>query len=124
MPPTGPDLGASLYTYRAKVVSIYDGDSLRADIDLGLGMWKHNERIRLAGIDTPEIRGAEREAGLTAKKFLVDMVEGRTVVIQTTKDKEGKYGRLLGVVWVRTEDGGYSNINELLVVKGMAVPYP
>lgn len=116
-----PDKG--LYTYRAKIVSIYDGDTVRMDIDLGLGVWVRNESVRLSGINTPEIRGTEREAGLAARKFLQDMIEGRNVLIQTEKDKEGKYGRLLATIWIRTEDGGYTNINELLVVKGMATVY-
>jgi micrococcal nuclease len=52
----------SLYTYKAKVLSVYDGDSLRLDIDLGFKVVMQNQRVRLLGIDTPEVRGEEREA--------------------------------------------------------------
>lgn len=49
-----------MYTYRALVKSIYDGDTLRADIDLGFGVILADQSLRLLGIDTPEIKGVER----------------------------------------------------------------
>ena len=49
-----------LYTYKARCVSVYDGDSITLDIDLGFNHWMLNQKIRLLGIDTPEIRGPER----------------------------------------------------------------
>ena len=47
----------ALYHYRAVVISVYDGDTCRMDIDLGLDIWQKNEKIRLVRINTPELRG-------------------------------------------------------------------
>lgn len=87
-----------MYEYRAVVVSVYDGDTIKVDIDLGFGIWKKNETIRLWGIDAPEIRGEEREAGLKARSGLRRLILGGDVIIQTEKDEKGKYGRYIGRV--------------------------
>jgi len=105
----------NLYFYNAWVKSVYDGDTITVDIDLGCGIWKKNERIRLFGINTPEIRGSEREDGLKSKYWLVNKIEQKEIILQTIKDKHGKYGRLLGVIWLDDQ-----NINELIVVEGYA----
>jgi len=111
-----------LYHYKAKVISVYDGDTIRADISLGCGIWLHNESLRLYGIDTPEMRGEEREQGLIARDFLRDKILGKEIFIKTRKDKTGKYGRLLATIF-QVEEGTpfYVNINELLVKEGYAV---
>ena len=56
---------SSLYFYNAKVRRIYDGDTIFLDIDLGLSTIVVNEKIRLARINTPELRGPEKPAGST-----------------------------------------------------------
>ncbi|MCW4050800.1 MAG: thermonuclease family protein, partial [Candidatus Bathyarchaeota archaeon] len=86
------------YTYRAVVVSVYDGDTIRADIDLGFGFWAHRRPLRLADIDAPELRGDTLEAGRVARDFLKKLVMGRDVLIETSKS--GKYGRWLADVYV------------------------
>ena len=45
-----------MYEYNCKIVRVVDGDTVDVDIDLGFGLWIHNERIRMYGIDTPESR--------------------------------------------------------------------
>ena len=45
-----------MWTYRAKVIRVVDGDTVDVDIDLGFGIWQKNERVRIMGIDTPESR--------------------------------------------------------------------
>ena len=107
------------YTYRASVRSIYDGDTIRVDLDLGFGTWIHNQPLRLFGIDTPEVRGPEREAGLLAKEWLQERIPpGTRVTVETFKDRTGKYGRYLAVIW---HDG--INLNDSLVEEGLAEPY-
>ena len=59
-----------LYTYNARCTSVYDGDSITVDIDLGFNHWMLNQKIRLFGINTPEVRGAERPSGLIARDRL------------------------------------------------------
>ena len=111
------------YTYRAKVASIYDGDSVRFDIDLGFGVWLHRQSVRLYGIDTPEIRGEEREEGLKSKHFVMDRLQDDTeVILQTFKDKSGKYGRWLAIVWYK-EDDKWVDLNRELIDEGFAEEY-
>ena len=54
------------------------------------------EKIRLARINAPEIRGANRKAGLASRDYLRDLILDRAVLLKTIKDKRGKYGRYLG----------------------------
>lgn len=113
----------SLYFYKAVVKSVYDGDTVTLDIDLGLGSWLKNQKIRLYGINTPEIRGEERESGLISKHRLSDMILGREIVIETHRDKTGKYGRWLATLWFEKENEDWININKLLVSEGLATVY-
>ena len=103
-----------LYFYRAKVVSVYDGDTCTVDIDLGMKMWVHREKIRLSRIDAPEMRGAEREQGILSRDFLRGLILDREIMLQTQKDKQGKYGRYLGEIWLET-NGEWQNVNDLMV---------
>lgn len=112
----------TLYTYKAKVLSIYDGDSLRLDIDLGFKVVMHNQRVRLLGIDAPEVRGDERDQGLITRDHLRELLQDKEVIIKTFKDKYGKYGRWLVDVFLPSEDG-LLNINRHLIDEGLATPY-
>jgi len=114
----------NLYYYKALVTSVYDGDSITCDLDLGLNVWLKNQKIRLSGIDTPEIRGEERELGLISKARVEELILNKEVIIST--HKTGKYGRWLGVIWFFEEFEGESkwvNINELLLAEGHAEVY-
>ena len=62
-----------MWTYRAKVIRVVDGDTVDVDIDLGFGIWQKNERVRIMGIDTPESRTRdkiEKKFGLASKASL------------------------------------------------------
>jgi micrococcal nuclease len=109
-----------MYEYQAIARQAYDGDTIRLDIDLGFGIWRHNEPIRLLGIDAPELG---TPLGPAARDYLRDKLPiGAPLVIQTAKDKSDKYGRLLGVIWPGTAPIGAS-VNELLIHAGHARPY-
>lgn len=116
-------MDSQLYNYRAKVVGVYDGDSVTIDIDLGFKSWLINQKVRLYGINTPEIRGEERPDGLIAKARLQELVLGKEVVITSYKDKAGKYGRWLVTIFLKDENGMWENINQLLVSEGLAEVY-
>lgn len=103
------------YFYRATIVSIYDGDTVRATLDLGFGFDWNKVQLRLFGLNTPEVRGEERERGLISRDALRKKLEGKEIVIETVRDKTGKYGRYLAVIWADDE-----NINEWLIEKGYA----
>jgi micrococcal nuclease len=110
------------YEYDAIVTSVVDGDTIDADVDLGFRM--HAKlRFRLLGINAPETYGvskesAEYQAGLRAKEWLRERVEGRKVLLVTHKDSTEKYGRWLAIVML---DG--QNLNEQLLSEGLAKPY-
>ena len=107
-----------LYAYKAIVTDVYDGDTVTADVDLGFNTWRREEKLRLFGIDAPEVRGKARPAGLRSRDALWERIMGREVVICTIKDRTGKYGRYLAEIWL-----GDENLNEWLVGEGLAVPY-
>jgi micrococcal nuclease len=106
-----------LYHYAAVVVKVVDGDTVKLNIDLGMKMWLRNENVRLAGINAPEIRGEEREAGLKSKAHLEGLLPvGARVFIHTRKDKKGKYGRYIAQINYETYD-----INKRMVMDEHAV---
>lgn len=126
-PPVVVDLPeASLYHYRAEVASVYDGDTIRADIDLGLEVWIRNTPLRLYGINTPEIRGAEKQAGYKARDRLKELLADRDLIVKTYRDKKGKYGRWLATLLVKGKgkwcpEGVWCDANKQLVIEGHAV---
>ena len=112
-----------MYEYRCEIVKVIDGDTVDVDIDLGFGVWLRKERIRLRGIDTPESRtrdDEEKKYGLLAKNFLQKMLHDNDIILKTHKDAEGKFGRILGDLWV---DKDIMSINQHLVDNYHAVIY-
>ena len=92
-----------MYEYNAKVLRVYDGDTIRVDLDLGFGIWMQNQSIRFKGINTPELRGDSKEAGIVSRDRVIELLDGagNECVIKTSKDKQtGKYGRILGEIWI------------------------
>lgn len=83
----------SLYHYKAKVTSVYDGDTCTVDIDLGIHTWIQGEKIWLNRINAPELKGSEKVKGLKSRDFLRSKIEGKEITIETIKDKQEKYGR-------------------------------
>lgn len=108
-----------MYVYNMTVRSIYDGDTLRADIDLGFNIIMRNTQIRLFGINTPELRNPTLAAGIAARDALTQQIFGRDLTIQTLRDRQEKYGRYLGVLFL--PDG--SNVNDWMVANGFAQTY-
>ena len=110
--------------YVKKVTKVVDGDTIDVDIDLGFDI-SFSSRVRLAGIDTPESRTAdkmEKALGLEAKAYLKHEIEAaKSVVIKTEKmDSSEKYGRILG--WVFLDDATVS-LNEKMIADGYAWGY-
>jgi micrococcal nuclease len=113
------------YVYRAKCVSVYDGDTMTVDLDLGFGVWMKKQKLRLFGINAPEMRGEEKERGKISRDAVRGMApEGCELVVSTHKDKKGKYGRWLASVYCTSKsnpDGPMMCINDALVSRGLAV---
>ena len=117
-----------MYEYRCKVLRVVDGDTVDVDIYLGFGVWMHKERIRLHGIDTPESRTRdleEKKYGLLAKQMIKNfMPVGSMQTLVTTKDKAGKFGRILGkfVIYDKKTDAQMT-INDWMIREHHAVAY-
>lgn len=115
-----------MYEYRATVLKVIDGDTVDVDIDLGFGIWLRNERIRVAGIDTPESRTSDREEkkfGLAAKARVKELLKEENLILKTEidrsgEDAKGKFGRILGDFVL-----GNTTLGQTLISEGHAVPY-
>lgn len=113
-------MDSQLYFYKANLLSVYDGDTCRVDIDLGMHIWNKNERIRLARIDAPELRGETLASGRAARDFLGQLLVNRPLIIETIKDTKEKYGRYLAEIWFQDDAGTWQNANNLMVQTGHA----
>lgn len=108
---------SNFYLYKAVVKSIYDGDTMTVDIDQGFNVWRIGQKIRLYGIDTPELRGEERIEGLMVRDFVRELCpNGTSIILESIKDTSGKYGRWLGKIYLPD----MTCLNDLLVEQGMA----
>jgi micrococcal nuclease len=114
-----------MYEYNIKkVTKVVDGDTIDVDIDLGFNI-SFAQRVRLAGIDTPESRtkdAREKALGLEVKNKVKSAIESaKTVIIKTElPDSTEKYGRILGWVYL---DGAAKSLNEQLIEEGYAWGY-
>ena len=119
----------SCYNFRVtKIDKVLDGDTIDVTIDLGFDLYK-KERVRIAGVDTPEKRTRdleEKELGIHATNWLKEKLEGAIsgdddLVIRTELvGGTGKYGRLLG--WCYIGDAELS-LNEQMITEGYAWSY-
>lgn len=114
---------SKLYTYRAQLNSVYDGDTCRLDIDLGLSIWSKNEKVRLARINAPELKGETLIQARQSRDFLRQNLEDQILIIETIRDRKGKYGRYIVEIWRQDESGNWLNINDLMVQEGFAREY-
>jgi len=140
-PPTvAQDVAAPAYIYHAELTKVYDADTWRADIDLGVNTWRRNEPLRLYGLDAPEIKRSKAKGhtrahvnegykcrdimlsflGLAPQNYArkakyIKINTPVPVIIQTIKDEEDKYGRMLAIIH---KDG--INLNQKLIASGCA----
>ena len=76
-----------MYTYKAKLDRVVDGDTVDANIDLGFDISIH-KRIRLAGIDTPETRTKDKEEktkGLASKSRLIELLKDGSFILESNE---------------------------------------
>lgn len=114
------------YCYKAKIVRVYDGDTIfveiRKDVGFGIeiilkGSNGKGEALRLFGINSPELRGKSKEAGIRSRDALRKMLPiGTEIEIQTVKGhKRGKFGRYLATAYLNGK-----SINDWMVTNGYA----
>ena len=116
------------YIYKAKLERVIDGDTVDALIDLGFDTWI-KKRIRYKGIDTWESRTKdldEKKLGLAAKdrnKELLESVSSKPGYFRLKSYGVGKYGRVLGEIFVKDIEGIEYNVNQTLINEGHAYEY-
>ncbi len=116
------------YIYRAKLDRVVDGDTVDALIDVGFDIW-FKKRIRFKGLDTWESRTrdlAEKKMGLAAKertRQLLEEVSAKPGYFRLKSYGLGKYGRVLGELFIMDKDGLQLCINDMLIEEGHAYVY-
>ena len=108
--------------YSAKLVRVVDGDTADAWIDCGFNI-SVKKRIRFMGVDTWESRTRdldEKKLGLKAKAYTLEMLSRNDGKFTVKSHGVGKYGRLLGEIFIDGED---KSLNDLLIENGHAYEY-
>ena len=110
-----------MWTYRAKVIKVVDGDTVDVDIDLGFGMTYKKQRVRMVGIDTPESRTrdlVEKKFGKASKAHLKSILESGD--IELVSHDKGKFGRILGDLFIGSST---FSVNQQMINDHHAVAY-
>ena len=116
------------YIYRAKLDRVVDGDTVDALVDVGFDIW-FKKRIRFMGLDTWESRTRdleEKKLGKLAKertRQLLEDVSSKSGYFRVKSHGLGKYGRVLGEIFIMDKDGKQWNVNETLIAEGHAYVY-
>ena len=116
------------YVYKAKLVKVVDGDTVDALIDVGFDIW-FKKRIRFKGIDTWESRTRnleEKALGLKAKartKELLEKVSSKSGYFRIKSYGLGKYGRVLGEIFILDKNKNTICVNNQLISEGHAYIY-
>lgn len=109
-----------MWNYHAKVVRVVDGDTYDVMIDLGFYIY-HKIRIRLRGVDTPEIYGANAsDAGRAAYAYVKNLIEGKDVTITTYKTSPNTFNRWEADVTFVDDLTLVRQLSEHLVERGYA----
>ncbi len=98
-----------VYSYPIRVISVYDGDTINADIDMGLGIKMINQKIRLLGCDAYELSDKVEDRGFRAKSVTEKFLEKGTIKIMTFGKKDS-FGRILADI----VDNGGNNLKDVL----------
>lgn len=123
--PTWEELIDPMHIYNITITDVYDGDTITCDIDLGFNLIFKDQKIRLYGINAPEVKGVERQVGLLSKSKLMeilgvnnelceDKIKLCTINSKGVTKKE-KFGRWLGILMC-----GNTNVNKKIVELGFA----
>jgi micrococcal nuclease len=118
-----------MYEYRCVIDRVVDGDTVDVHIDLGFGVWLRDQRVRLSGIDAPEIRTrdlSEKAQGMISTQYVESRLppgSTQTLISQEYNGK-GKYGRILGTFRLYDHSNDcWSDLSTIMLQEGLAEPY-
>lgn len=110
-----------LYNYKATVIRVVDGDTIRAKIDVGLDAQLNNQILRLKGINAPEMHGEAKDKGMISRDYLTSLISNKDVIITTYKSRtKDKYGRYLAEIFLPDST---QSVNQKLLDGGFAIFY-
>ena len=118
-----------MYRYNCVIKRIVDGDTVDVDIDLGFNVWMNNQRIRISGVDAPEVRTRdleEKAAGFESKAFVEGLlpVGSNQILISEEYNNSGKYGRIIGTFELyNSVKDAWSDLSTMLLESGHAETY-
>lgn len=108
--------------YKISIDRVIDGDTIVCDIHLGFSFVLHDQRVRLLGVNTPELRGGTDETKRRAREatdYVRSLVESKQCMIETDEDREyDNFGRILATLFA-----GTINVCASLVSTGRAEVY-
>lgn len=108
------------YEYAATILKVVDGDTVHAELDLGLDV-KVRTTLRLAGINAPELSTKDGPPARAYLQYL--LATGGPLVVRTVKDKREKFGRYLATILLVQKNGTLIDVNDRMVKDGYALVY-
>lgn len=110
----------TLYEYLGEVNKVVDGNTLEINVDLGFGVWKHKEPIRLKGVEVPQPTGETLKEGAAAFEFLRDLLKDEErVLLRTFWDPTGAFDGWLAEVSIWDEDAeAWKSVNQMVIESG------
>lgn len=112
-------------TLRAFCTKVIDGDTFDLLIESRPTHILTTERVRLLGVDTPEVYGSRAEpAGRVAKARVEELLMPHKPILVRTNDTRDKYGRLLMEVFYQAESGVWLSLGDTLLAEGLGKEYP
>jgi micrococcal nuclease len=109
-----------LYRYEAKLIRVVDGDTIVLEIDQGFRQFRHDQHVRLLGVDTPELNGPDAWKAIAARQFTTMWFrDAPSVYIESYREREqDSFGRILARVF---REGDPVPLNDALLAAGKAV---
>lgn len=113
------------YNFKCKVLYVYDGDTIKVNIDKGHNDWKHDWMLRLAGINTEELNSSDpvkREKAIQAKAYLETLVKPGQIIYAKSV-KVDKYANRYDAYIYLVPDSTGKSLSEMMLDAGMANKY-
>jgi len=113
-----------MYEYKCSLERVVDGTTIDAELDLGFNICV-KQRIRLYGIETATLQTNDplvKEQAHVARNRLLELLP-KEFIVKTVLNKRGKFGRVLGYIYIEDAEGNRKCINDILVAEGTATRY-
>ena len=110
------------HQFIARVTKVSDGDTVHVSVQCGFGVMLPEVRVRLLGIDAPELVGVEKFAAKHSQRELSKLILDNWIGLETYCDQTDKHGRYLGVLWTML-NADLVNVNRWMLDQNLAKPF-